>query len=447
MARGGSRCACREAKTYYKTNVPLACPRGAHTSSNLPLFSGEPDPGCILQFRVRLGVCRTVARHEPREDLSTWHDTAVPALQRSGTVEDAVEKAPREIHYNSAYSGPGRDCCAVHGENCPGTPSKGHPFQMGEQACSGRCRAGVRQCPRANCSFEEFCIFNAERIDQIEIIDGPSELVGFGRQLWDSGREARDAAVRAKHKEFTALEEEVVKEATEACEAAAAAMLKAAEALNKATALAPRRYALRMKARTARRVVADVNALCAPDDESTSESDDDSSSDDRDDLYSVGDEVEVYSKSSNRWHSGTVIGVDVAAGTVMVNYRSAGGALMQKVLMEDSADLRVSSGPQPAFGRGRGGGRGAQPSRTPPGSRPPKKAPPPLPLSPLLLLPVRRCSVVGTHVAGTFSKSTHCTLQCTWNGLTGESSHRYTGKSAAVRLRPCCIQRFHSLLF
>lgn len=78
----------------------------------------------------------------------------------------------------------------------------------GVQPCSNRCAAGFRKCPRANSAFEEFCIYNPERIDQIEIIDGPSGLVGFGRQFWAADQAARDAAHAEKAAEFERWEAE-----------------------------------------------------------------------------------------------------------------------------------------------------------------------------------------------------------------------------------------------
>ena len=58
----------------YRTHHPFA-PAGAR---NAPLASGEPDPGCILRFRVRLGACKLMTRDMPRAALKTWHDEEVP---------------------------------------------------------------------------------------------------------------------------------------------------------------------------------------------------------------------------------------------------------------------------------------------------------------------------------------------------------------------------------
>ena len=67
----------------------------------------------------------------------------------------------------------------------------------------GRCRTGWRNCPKANSAFEEFAIANTERISQIEIIDGPAGLVGYGVAFWHADQQIRDAAYeehcRARH--------------------------------------------------------------------------------------------------------------------------------------------------------------------------------------------------------------------------------------------------------
>jgi hypothetical protein len=49
---------------------------------------------------------------------------------------------------------------------------------------------------------EEFAIFNPDRIDHIEIIKGPKELIGLGREFWSGDRATLDAAVRSKQAEF-----------------------------------------------------------------------------------------------------------------------------------------------------------------------------------------------------------------------------------------------------
>ena len=81
----------------------------------------------------------------------------------------------------------------------------------------------------------------------------------------------------------------------------------------------------------------------AEDDDENSSNDDDDDDDDDDDgkKYKVFDEIEVFSKSANRWCEGEVKAVYAGAGTVKTEYKSAtSGALMQKVLMVESPDLR-----------------------------------------------------------------------------------------------------------
>eukprot|EP01043_Picozoa_sp_COSAG02_P043063 COSAG02_NODE_3718_length_6328_cov_3.336009_3_plen_379_part_01 len=56
--------------------------------------------------------------------------------------------------------------------------------------------------------------------------------------------------------------------------------------------------------------------------------------------YKPFDEVEVYSKRAATWCTGIVKTVDSVAGTVKVEYKNSTGAMMQKVLMTDSEDLR-----------------------------------------------------------------------------------------------------------
>jgi hypothetical protein len=377
---------------------------GAEVTRNLPLFSGEPDPGCVLQCRVRLGVCKTLHRDDPRHALTSWHDTPVPKRTQSDTVKGAVERAPRQIRYNSAYSR-GCDCCPVHGENCPGHPDRGHKFQMGQQPCLGRCKTGLRNCPRANSTFEEFCVFNPSRIDRIEIVDGPSELVGFGRELWGSDRDALDVALRSRQEEFVARETAVMQEASAACKDAAAAMLKAVSALDKASQLAPHRYKLQSKARQSTKLFEEIKTLCADDDESSSESDTDLWDDSDDSIeFKVRDRVEIYSKSQQGWCEGKITEVDPAAGTVKVEYRTTAGSLMQKVVMDDSPDLRLVSPSQPQRAQ--------------------------LPVGVTVRMNTTKayaCRVIATKETGSFNITTRYTIRCDWQGFSGDSEHRYSG--------------------
>eukprot|EP01047_Picozoa_sp_COSAG01_P075253 COSAG01_NODE_12838_length_1677_cov_1.322989_2_plen_186_part_01 len=63
------------------------------TQHNLARPSGQRDPGCILQFRVRLGACRTFTRDDPEEELTgaTWHEGVV--LEPTSTLQAAAAKA------------------------------------------------------------------------------------------------------------------------------------------------------------------------------------------------------------------------------------------------------------------------------------------------------------------------------------------------------------------
>jgi len=92
-------------------------------------------------------------------------------------------------------------------------------------------------------------------------------------------------------------------------------------------------------------VYGDADDDDSDDEEESSDEDDDYSDEDEDeeddDVYRTGDEVEVYSNSSNKWCSGTVTKEEPSgAGTVQVEYTNASNALMTKVLQADSKDLR-----------------------------------------------------------------------------------------------------------
>ena len=186
----------RQKAEGYRIHHPNAALVGSRVR-NVPLLSGEPDLGCILQMRVRLGACKELSRTDEEEALECWHDEEVPEL--SQTMRDAAEAAGVErVTYNSAYSA-GCPCCETHGTECPGCPENGHNVPPGVDPCQGRCRTGWRRCPRANSCFEEYCIYNPARIDRIEIVDGPRPLIGLGREFWTAEQSARDAAVRSKN--------------------------------------------------------------------------------------------------------------------------------------------------------------------------------------------------------------------------------------------------------
>ena len=71
---------------------------------NLPLPSGEPDPGCILRFRVRLGACKKFGRDCPVEQMhrsEAWHEDEIPDLMKTDSMKEAAGAAGMErIHYN-----------------------------------------------------------------------------------------------------------------------------------------------------------------------------------------------------------------------------------------------------------------------------------------------------------------------------------------------------------
>lgn len=198
----------RQKAEGYRVHHPNAGQVGGG-EHNLPLPSGEPDPGCILRFRVRLGACKKFRRDCPVEELQrseAWHEQEIPDLIKTDSMKAAAAAAGMErIDYNSAYSR-GCPCCPEHGEDCPGHTLRGHSPLAGARPCLGRCPAGFRKCPLANSAFEEFCVYNPDRIDHIEIVDGPAGLIGYGVSFWGADQATRDAEHRAKLAEFKAWE-------------------------------------------------------------------------------------------------------------------------------------------------------------------------------------------------------------------------------------------------
>jgi hypothetical protein len=202
----------------YRVHHPGAGAVGAD-EHNLPLPSGDADPGCILRFRVKLGACKTFARDCPEETLwtdETWHDAPVPDLEKTKSMRAAAAAARAEgrlevtstledMKYNSAFS-PGCRCCPVHGDDCPGSPLKDHRVLPDQDPCEGRCNTGFRVCPGANTTFEEYCLANTERISQIEIVAGPAGLVGYGPGFWHADQATRDAAHAAHCRDFAEWE-------------------------------------------------------------------------------------------------------------------------------------------------------------------------------------------------------------------------------------------------
>ena len=100
----------RQKAEGYRVHHPGAAAIGA-LQRNLPLLSGDRDPGCILRFRVELGACKAMGRHCSIEELDTWHDTPVPSLELTSSMEEAGNEIRLAgIRYNSAFSA-GCSCC------------------------------------------------------------------------------------------------------------------------------------------------------------------------------------------------------------------------------------------------------------------------------------------------------------------------------------------------
>ena len=186
----------RQKAEGYRVHHPNAASVGAKAHNSV-LPNGEKDPGCILQFKVRLGACKSFTREDDESSLSSWHDpdskTSAVLTPTKSMRRAADQKGVQTIRFNSAHSG-GCTCCPRHGEDCPGSPVNGHRPMPGTIPCEGRCKVGFRVCKSANSSWEEFCVHNPSRITQIEILDGPGELVGYGREHWSTDQATRDTA-------------------------------------------------------------------------------------------------------------------------------------------------------------------------------------------------------------------------------------------------------------
>jgi hypothetical protein len=196
LGRGVYVTRTRQKAEGYRVHHPMM---SLGQQSNAPLASGLPDPGCILQFRVRLGCVKTFTPRNlselPRSHQrahEAWHEQEVPQADITPAMRAALAASGgnRVLRYNSAFS-PGCSCCKIHGENCPGNPEKDPRINLppGKEPCDGRCPTGMNTCPVAITSFEEFCVANPDRVDQIQIIDGPAELVGYGKELWGASQE------------------------------------------------------------------------------------------------------------------------------------------------------------------------------------------------------------------------------------------------------------------
>lgn len=139
----------RQKAEGYRVHHPNATNVGG-SARNLPRPDGTPDPGCILRFRTRLGVCKSMTHECPVYELDSaeWRGAAV--LRPTSTMKAAATQAGLEdVRFNSAHSA-GCPCCPRHGDECPGCPEKGHFILPGVTPCTGRCRTGFRVCPLAN---------------------------------------------------------------------------------------------------------------------------------------------------------------------------------------------------------------------------------------------------------------------------------------------------------
>jgi hypothetical protein len=166
------------------------------SSRNPRLPSGEPDPGCILEFRARLGACKEFTRQGPmpgHKSFYSWHDDVVPEKMRTSSMrKSAADTRTEKLTYNSAYTA-GCSCCKKHGAGCPGSPKNDHHVPDGVEPCEGRCGAGRGPCKTANSCWEEYCIWNPDRIDHIKIVEGPPELLGYGEKFWDEDADTLQA--------------------------------------------------------------------------------------------------------------------------------------------------------------------------------------------------------------------------------------------------------------
>lgn len=119
--------------------VYLSKDRGKAEAYRNPVGTGP-----MLKCRVKLGVCIELHDRNGRPDplMTTWHSHCSPCRGCSLPGGRCEVTGPR---YNSAW------------------------------APAGQCRA-------AHCKLEENCVYNPERIDHIEIVDGPG--MGMGQEFW-----------------------------------------------------------------------------------------------------------------------------------------------------------------------------------------------------------------------------------------------------------------------
>lgn len=159
-------------------------------------------------------ACKSFTRDDDSKSMAKWHDpesdTSAVLMPTKSMRKAADKKGVNTIRFNSAHSG-GCICCPRHGEDCPGSPVNGHKPMPGTEHCEGRCKIGFRVCTSANSSWEEFCVFNPSRIHQIEILDGPEDLIGYGKGYWDVNQATRDDVTKQRLAELDAEAENAEK--------------------------------------------------------------------------------------------------------------------------------------------------------------------------------------------------------------------------------------------
>ena len=107
-----------------------------------PLPNGEPDLGCILTFRVRMGLCKTLALNDPL--MAHWHDAEVgdDTLSRSISTREATARARAKFEHRRPAPKDGAE-----------TPQLRIVYDSAFSAgcpCTPRCKKGMHSCPKAN---------------------------------------------------------------------------------------------------------------------------------------------------------------------------------------------------------------------------------------------------------------------------------------------------------
>jgi hypothetical protein len=171
---------------------------------NEPLPNGDPDIGCVLKCRARIGVCKTLAVGDPL--MRRWHDAEVAeeTLLRSVSARTAASTATRKFEADLELARPyaERLLAVVKRQLAPKDSVENPQLRIVYNSaysagcpCTPRCKKGMHSCPKANGVLEEWCVYNPDRIDRIEIIEGPGR--GDGPQYWDMDADARAEVVAA----------------------------------------------------------------------------------------------------------------------------------------------------------------------------------------------------------------------------------------------------------